>query len=133
MGIWQTIVSATTEVPDFCGSVCGKQPGWPRSASEKLEKNTHSANTECSIFIFQVGLQCKPLKEELLSDHRLLRLVTFYIAIPTEENLPLMNVFLRHCNPALSNLMSLLHLEFYAIKDMLKTSRDCISLSDLHS
>lgn len=90
MGIWETDVSGTTEVPDSCGSVCGNRPGWPRPASEKLAKSSHSGNTESLILIFQVGLQCKPLKEELLSDHRLLWLVTFYTAILTEENLPLM-------------------------------------------
>ncbi|KAM6381928.1 CD99 antigen-like [Alca torda] len=49
------------------------------------------------------------------------------------ENLPLMNVLLRHCNPTLFYPMSLSHLELYVIKDMLKTSRDGIELSDLDS
>lgn len=44
-----------------------------------------------------------------------------------------MNVLLRRCKPALFYLMSLLHLELYVIKDMLKMSGDCIELSDLHS
>lgn len=64
---------------------------FPAAATKGMEQispriagkgHTCGGNAECSIFIFQVGLQCKLVKEELPSDHRLLWLVTFIPQIP---------------------------------------------------